>query len=127
MKPYWQDGTKATTRPLQVVISSHKLQLFSKFANALPVCERALLSSFVVLSKSVANFEFVDETNTVKDSVLYKSVSISVCKRALVSLLNLDILVEQLSLLVKRRKQTSETAGRFACRPHQRRRLYYEL
>ena len=41
--------------------------------------------------------------------------------------MNLDILVEQTSLLVKRRKQTSETAGKFACRAHQRRRLYYEL
>ena len=46
--------------------------------------------------------------------------------RALVSLMNLDILVEQISLLVKKRKQTSETAGKFACHAHQRRRLYYE-
>ena len=62
---------------------SNYVQLFSKFVNALAVCKRALHSSFVVLSKSVVNSEFVDEThkitNTVKYSVLYKSVSISVC------------------------------------------------
>ena len=56
--------------------------VFNKFINALPVYKRALHSSFVVLSKSVVNSEFVDEThkstNTVKYSVLYKSVSISV-------------------------------------------------
>ena len=46
--------------------------------------------------------------------------------QALVSFMNLDILVEQISLLVKRRKQTSKTAGKFACRAHERRRLYYE-
>ena len=40
--------------------------------------------------------------------------------------MNLDILVEQIGLLVKRRKQTSETVGKFACHSHQRRRLYYE-
>ena len=57
--------------------------LFSKFINALPVYKRVLHSSFVVSSKSVVNSEFVDEThkstNTMKYSVLYKSVSISVC------------------------------------------------
>ena len=106
---------------------SNYVQLFSKFVNALAVCKRALHSSFVVLSKSVVNSEFVDEThkitNAVKYSVLYKSVSKGVCKRALVSLMNLDIFVEQISLLVNRRKQTSETAGKFASRAHQRRRL----
>ena len=40
--------------------------------------------------------------------------------------MNLDILVEQIGLLVERRKKTSETVGKFACREHQRRRLYYE-
>ena len=38
----------------------------------------------------------------------------------------LGILVEQTSLLGKRRKQTSETAGKFASLAHQRRRVYYE-
>ena len=56
--------------------------VFNKFIIALPVYKRALHSSFVVLSKSVVNSEFVDEThkstNTVQYSVLYKSVSISV-------------------------------------------------
>ena len=44
--------------------------------------KRALHSSFIVLSKSVVNSEFDEthkSTNTVKYSVLYKSVSISVC------------------------------------------------
>ena len=40
--------------------------------------------------------------------------------------MNLDILVEQISLLVKRTKQTLETAGKFSFSAHQRRRLYYE-
>ena len=40
--------------------------------------------------------------------------------------MSLDILVEQTSLLVKRRKQTSETAGKFVSLAHERRRLYYE-
>ena len=57
--------------------------VFNKFINALPVYKRALHSSFVVSSKSVVNSDFVDVThksrNTVKYSVLHKSVFISVC------------------------------------------------
>ena len=83
--------------------------MFNKFINALPVYKRALHWSFVVLSKSVVNSEFVDDThkstNTVKYSVLYKSVSISVCyTSSRFSYGFRRILVKRISLVEKKKK-----------------------